>query len=321
MEASKAFFYIYEKYADKNSNQIFKLKPDMAKNIVTETNLNYSKNGDPNCTMDLCYDKREKNDMPVIVYVHGGGFVAGAKECRRALSKWYASHGYFVINANYGLCPETVFPEPIRELAQTTEWIKDNAEKYHLDKDKVVIAGDSAGAYYASMLACATENKALQKKLNIDTDFHFAGSILNCGLYDVKSVLNRRLPLAFEKMIFESFTGIETENIKRYSYKNHLSPTTLANEKFPPTLFIYAEKDIMCKGQTEKFKQVLDDNGVYNETFHSTSLLSNHCFSLDWTNKDTPKAMESQAQFLEKIRNNTISKDSTTTKDQAEMEM
>lgn len=304
MDITKVVFETLDKLLDKSYNE----NPEIQnlENIEVIYDEKYS--DDKNCNMDLYRDVTLNGRLPVVLYIHGGGFVAGGKEFRRTLARWYASRGFFVLNVNYGLCPDCVFPEQIKNLADVLAWIKKNAKTYNLDLDKLVVAGDSAGAYFASMLACVTEDEKLQKKLGVKTDLHFVGAILNCGLYDLKSILDRRLALGLNNKIFEAFAGIKKEDIYEYEYKDTCSPLKMVNKKFPPTFLIYAKKDVFCAGQAEKLEKKFIEKNIYYESFYSTSPFLNHCFSLEWKNKSTEKVMDLQSLFLEKIKNGELPK-------------
>ena len=171
-----------------------------------------------------------------------------------------------------------------------------------------MVSGDSAGAYYAAMLACLSTSKKLREQLKIDINIKFAGAVLNCGLYDLKSVLEKRLAFDLNGKIFESYTGIKKEDVDEYQYKDCCSPLNFINKLFPPSFIIYAEKDLFCAGQAEKLMEKLEKKDVYYECFGSTSPLVNHCFSLEWKSKQAQRANFLQAEFLKKVKTGKICK-------------
>ena len=68
--------------------------------FVVDKDIVYDKSAPEDCTLDTYYVKRKEGKYPVLFYIHGGGFVAGDKKYRRALSRWSAQMGYFVINVD-----------------------------------------------------------------------------------------------------------------------------------------------------------------------------------------------------------------------------
>ena len=84
-----------------------------------------------------------KGPFPVIVSIHGGAF----KKCDKRDEEMIVDmlhgldKGYAVIGVNYRLSGEAQFPEPVKDIKQAIRFIKDNAQKYHLNADKIVVLG------------------------------------------------------------------------------------------------------------------------------------------------------------------------------------
>ena len=306
MDFAKILFETMDKMLYKSYNESVVI--DGAENITILSNEKYCNEKNFDCDMDIYYDEKIKAKRPVVLYIHGGGFVAGGKEFRKAIALWYATKGFFVLNVNYGLSPDCVFPEQVKHLILALNWIKKKEKKFNLDIDKIVVSGDSAGAYYAAMLSCVCESKALQKRLEIETDLHFSAAVLNCGLYDLESILTKKFVFGLNDSILEAFTGTKKEEIDNYEYREFCSPLKLVNKSFPPTFLIYAEKDIFCSGQAELLAEKLKEKDVYFEKFYSTSPFINHCFSLEWKNKPAELVMTLQESFLEKVKRGELPK-------------
>ena len=104
------------------------------------------------CTMDI-FLPEGKGPFPVIVSIHGGAF----KKCDKRDEEMIVDmlhgldKGYAVIGVNYRLSGEAQFPEPVKDIKQAIRFIKDNAQKYHLNADKIVVWGGSAGGYLTLM--------------------------------------------------------------------------------------------------------------------------------------------------------------------------
>ena len=299
MEFVKKIFETLDKLFYKSYNEKIEIEGSDEISIIDD--VKYCKDL-KDYAMDLYFNEKIKTKKPVVLYIHGGGFVAGGKKYRKGISLWYATKDFFVVNADYGLSPEYQFPDQIKHLCKVLDWIKANEKKYNLDLKKIVVSGDSAGAYFSAMLACVCESRALQRKLGVETDLHLAGVILNCGLYDLRSILEKKIAFKINDVIFESYTGTKKENLEEYEFKKLCSPLELVNKRFPPTFLIYAEKDIFCAGQAEILAEKLSEKDIYFEKFFSTSPFVNHCFSLDLKNKSSELVMALQEGFLEKIK-------------------
>lgn len=82
-----------------------------------------------------------------IIYLHGGWFISGSFETHDAVVRQLANAtGAAIIFVDYRLAPEYPFPAGLEDARSTTEWIINNAAQLHLDKDRIGIIGDSAGA-------------------------------------------------------------------------------------------------------------------------------------------------------------------------------
>ena len=152
--------------------------------ITRIDNLCYGENEKWNA-LDVYYPKNTNKPLPVIVSIHGGGYVYGTKEVYQYYCMSLAQHGFSVINFNYHLAPKSKFPNQLREINQVFEWMCENTGKYYFDLNNVFIVGDSAGAQLNSQysLMWADPDYASLFKIKIP-DFRIAAIGLNCGMYD-----------------------------------------------------------------------------------------------------------------------------------------
>ena len=266
-----------------------------------KTDIVYDTSAPEACKLDTYRVKGLKGKLPVLFYIHGGGFVAGDKHYRRALARWSANLGYFVVNVNYGLCPEYQCPVPHRQLVAALNWVGANAEKLGLDLDRMIVSGDSAGGYYGAMLAAITLNPDLQAKMGVSTSLKFGGAVLNCGIYDVATALKNKYPFDLGGKLLKDFAGIGKDEIEGYEWKDLCSVLPFVNEQFPVSFITHAQKDIFCGGQADGLMKLLKEKGVHCEEFHSTSLIDNHCFSLNWKSKAARKNNELTADFMKRF--------------------
>ena len=266
-----------------------------------KTDIVYDTSAPEACKLDTYRVKGLKGKLPVLFYIHGGGFVAGDKHYRRALARWSANLGYFVVNVNYGLCPEYQCPVPHRQLVAALNWVGANAEKLGLDLDRMIVSGDSAGGYYGAMLAAITLNPDLQAKMGVSTSLKFGGAVLNCGIYDVATALKNKYPFDLGGKLLKDFAGIGKDEIEGYEWKDLCSVLPFVNEQFPVSFITHAQKDIFCGGQADGLMKLLKEMGVHCEEFHSTSLIDNHCFSLNWKSKAARKNNDLTADFMKRF--------------------
>lgn len=299
MDITKLVFNTIDVAFDRRQNRSVKIEG--SQDVVITKDILYNPESPKTCLLDCYYVPKKEGLYPVLFNIHGGGFVAGGKEHRRTLCTWLATFGFFVININYGLSPECSFPLPLKHMSAALEWLREYAPVLRLDLSRVAVYGDSSGAYYASMLAAAANRPELCEMLQITSPVKFAAAVLNCGLYDIKYSLSRRMVLHLNKRIFTAYTGIKESEFEHYKYKDFCSPLPYIDESYPPTFLVSADKDIFCGGQAEFIAKAFDENDVYYESYHSVSQIRNHCFSLEWTSKEAKEANALIKNFLMKM--------------------
>jgi acetyl esterase len=106
--------------------------------------------------LDVYRPLERKGPLPVVLYVHGGGFRILSKDTHWLMAIAFARRGYVVFNINYRLAPEHPFPAAIEDACAALVWVMENAARFGGDAGRLVIAGESAGANLATSLAIAT---------------------------------------------------------------------------------------------------------------------------------------------------------------------
>ncbi len=106
---------------------------------------------------------RLKKKLPVIIDIHGGGWMYGDKELYSHYNMALAGRGFAVVGMNYRLAPEDAFPAAFIDVNRAATWVAANAQKYSLDTDNVFILGDSAGGHLASWYCTLMSSKAYRE--------------------------------------------------------------------------------------------------------------------------------------------------------------
>jgi acetyl esterase len=106
--------------------------------------------------LDVYRPIERKGPLPMVLYIHGGGFRILSKDTHWALAIAFARRGNVVFNINYRLAPEHPFPAAVEDGCAALAWAVENAARFGADPDRLVLAGESAGANLATSLAVAT---------------------------------------------------------------------------------------------------------------------------------------------------------------------
>jgi len=91
--------------------------------------------------------------LPIIVFIYGGSWNSGTKAGYSFVGRALAARGFLVAIPDYRLVPEIRYPTFLEDNAAAIRWVIANAAEYGGDSERILLAGHSAGAYNASMLA------------------------------------------------------------------------------------------------------------------------------------------------------------------------
>jgi len=117
--------------------------------------------------------------LPVLVYLHGGGWVWSSVDTHDRLMREYAAGGgCAVVGPDYALSPEAPFPQALEECAAVVRWIARRGAEWGLDPSRIVIGGDSAGANLALGAALLLRET--------DPALRLRGLLLNYGVFDAE---------------------------------------------------------------------------------------------------------------------------------------
>ncbi|MDQ0896690.1 S-layer homology domain-containing protein [Paenibacillus sp. V4I7] len=91
--------------------------------------------------------------LPVVVYIHGGGWNHGdRKQALANICGYVTKRGYIGVSLDYRLTPEAPFPAQIQDVKLAIRYLRANASQYHIDPDRIGVWGSSAGGHLASLL-------------------------------------------------------------------------------------------------------------------------------------------------------------------------
>ena len=181
MSLESLLFNIAAKRSDKKRDAAIPL----SEGVTQCRNISYGPHGDWNL-LDVYYPDGTTEPLPTIVSIHGGGYVYGSKEIYRRYGMDMAKRGFAFVNFNYRLAPKWKFPAPLADTNAVLLWIRANANRYHLDPQRIILVGDSAGAQLASQYAAIHTNPEYAALFGlIPPKVTLRALGLNCGRYDM----------------------------------------------------------------------------------------------------------------------------------------
>ncbi len=129
-------------------------------NCIIQNGVRYENDSNPYHTMDV-YLPEGNGPFPAIIYIHGGGWVEGNRSDFNNTAILYAKRGIAGFSIDYTLAApnSTAWSENIQDAIDALIFIKENANVYNVDREKIAVMGSSAGAHLASLMGTLTGNE------------------------------------------------------------------------------------------------------------------------------------------------------------------
>lgn len=275
-------------------------------NIECIKDIEYRPDGGRTNSGDIYFDKNlaaAGKKFPVILNIHGGGFVMGDKDYRWSLCEYYAHNGYFVYDINYRMPPDVVFPEICNDCVDALNYIEELAKDFNIDLDKIIITGDSSGGYLASYLACIAYNEDLRKAIGgHEIKMKIAALAPFCGIYNVKTLLDVWMPFNLIQDTASMLLGMKIKhdksNFNDFEYIDYLSPYDHVNENWCPVFIAWTDSDIVCIKQGENMANKIQQTCKTVKTYRCKGLLNNHCYHLNYKTKEAKRCLAAFIRFL-----------------------
>ncbi len=219
---------------------------------------------DPAVTADVVLPPGE-GPWPVLVYLHGGGWVAGSPATHAKLARRFAEAGFVVFNVDYRLAPEHPFPAALDDCVQAIRWASEVAGQYGGDPARLAVGGDSAGGNLSAAAAIALAD---------DPAVEIRAALLIYGVFDFAKLGDADAIAKLASQPALAAAGDELIELMAGSYLGANRPDSLlanpqvspvhAAEKLPPSHVVCGTADPLI-AQAAEFARVLREAGVEHE--------------------------------------------------------
>lgn len=188
---------------------------------------------------------RDGGRLPTVVWVHGGAFVGGSKDEIAGYLASIAARGFTVVGVNYALAPGARHPTPARQVMAALSHLGEHADRLHVDPERLVLAGDSAGAHISAQVAACVADAAYRDLLGIESTVsvgQLRGVALCCGIFDL-ALVNPDSPLRdFLHAVAWAYSGS-----RRYldddRFMSTMTVTAHVTTAFPPAFVTVGNAD------------------------------------------------------------------------------
>ena len=277
------------------------------------SDISYLPDGKRAHLLDICRPKLRRSMLPVLMYIHGGGFTMCSKETHRGISWIYADNGYLVFNVNYRLAPKYRYPAALEDIAAAWRWIIDNAENYGGDTSRIVVGGESAGGNLALALAvcaCFRRDESAARMI-WDTGVVPRVVLCMCGMLQVSDPGRLKHLYPAVSLPASGFAlGIARDVSRAYlgfGYRAFLPETALADplvilesdivsDRPMPTVYAMAGTRDILLDDTRRLEKALAKRGIQHKVHYYPK--RGHAFHLLGISPEAKNAWRENLEFL-----------------------
>ena len=273
----------------------------LGQNYIVRSNITYKVANNYEAKLDVYFPREAKEPVPVVVEIHGGGWVAGTKETEALYFLPYLQMGFAVVNVEYRLAKVSLAPAAVEDCLCALHWVGRHAKEYHFDLDKVIVTGGSAGGHLALTTAMIPPFAGFENECSADDDMGWSGNFVNSrpkiaavinwfGITDVADMLHGSNMRGYAVSWFGSLPD-------REDLAKRVSPLSYVRAGLPPILTIHGTADkLVPYSQAVRLHEALTKAGVRNQL-----LTIDGAGHGGFTNEQELKSFETVRAFLESL--------------------
>jgi acetyl esterase/lipase len=240
--------------------------------FAAKPNITYKIANNYEAKLDVYFPREAKSPVPVVMRIHGGGWVAGNKEEAVPSIVPYMQMGFAVVNVEYRLAKVSLAPAAVEDCLCALHWVGRHAKEYNFDLNKIVVTGGSAGGHLALTTGMIPASAGLDNECSFDDDPAWNGAfpyprpkvaaVINWfGITDVADMLQGPNMRGYAVAWLGSLPNRE-EVAKR------VSPLTYVRPGLPPIFTIHGDADkIVPYSHAVRLHEALTKAGVQNKLY------------------------------------------------------
>jgi acetyl esterase/lipase len=211
--------------------------------VKAQRDLAYVSGGHERQKLDLYLPEKAEAPLPLLIWIHGGGWQNGSKEGCPPLRQGFVARGYAVASLNYRLSGDAIFPAQIEDCKAAIRWLRAHAKDYNLDPERFGVWGSSAGGHLVALLGTSGDVKEFDVGANRDASSR------------VQAVCDYYGPTDFAVFVttpgYERHAGAEAPESKllggavleNKAKAARANPITFVSKDDPPFLIVHGDKD------------------------------------------------------------------------------
>jgi acetyl esterase/lipase len=207
------------------------------------------------------YAPKDAKNLPVVFWIHGGGWHMGDKSMVEDKPKLFLKRGLVFVSTNYRLLPKVEMQVLFRDVAKSIGWVHKNIAAHGGDPNRIFVMGHSAGAQLAALMCCddrylkdeGVPFSALKGCVPVDGDTYDVPAIV-----ETEETRRRAHGEAVPKFSWREKFGTTPEKLKEYSAVTHVAQ----GKDIPPFLLLFVADHPYTSSQARRLAVVLESAGV-----------------------------------------------------------
>ena len=242
--------------------------------------------------LDVYLPKDTQRALPVLLWVHGGGYIGGDKS---GIEPWaheiVSKANIAVVCVNYNLAPLSRYPIPLYQICEAIDYLTRHESELLLDTNRLIIGGDSAGAQIAAQYASLSFDETLRNRLKIPATAlkNLSGTVLCCGFYDCRKAYSSLFPAI--RTFLTAYTGKS-----RGKFSDEMNLLSRLDRGFYDTFVLCGTSDPFFN-QAKNLAAALESKNISVEKFFPRA---RHEFQFEIGKKNSAAAIEKIAEFIKK---------------------
>ena len=232
--------------------------------VRTVPNIVYSRANGWEGKLDV-YALRGQTPSPVVMFIHGGGWVQGTKEASLLSALPFIAMGYSVVNVEYRLANVSLAPAAIEDCRCALRWVIGHAKDYNFDVTRVIVSGASAGGHLALTTGMIPASAGFDRMCYTVDEPKVAAIVNFYGIADVPDLLDgpNKKPFPEGWPYTVQWLGNQPN---RAEIAKLASPLTYVRPGVPPTISIHGDADPLVPYQhSVRLQEALQKAGVPHE--------------------------------------------------------
>ncbi|MCK6548864.1 alpha/beta hydrolase [Myxococcota bacterium] len=227
--------------------------------------------------LDVYRPRSRTAPLPIVMYVHGGGWVVGTRRQSRFMMYELAAAGFAVFSISYRLAPRHPLPLATEDVKAALAWVRAHAKEYDADGARVAVIGGSAGGHLAAMLALTQNDPSFQPGFE-DADTSVSGAVIFYGPAELTRVFEVEPHFGWarylEQLVFRQRFRDAPDLFRRHE------PVAHVRADAPPILLVHGELDVLVPlAISRRFAEALSSAGA--ESVHLLEIpWAHHAFEL-----------------------------------------